>query len=359
MENLNPAKQKEFTKTLQLSAQSLMDLINDLLDITKLESETVELEQIVFNLAELVEEIISIMSVKAKEKGIELYIKYDKKLNESFIGDPLRIRQILMNLISNAVKFTEIGTVSVHIEACKHQKTGLTSVCIDIIDTGIGIAPGKVETIFSKFSQADTSITRKFGGTGLGLSICKTLIDLMGGHISVVSSLGLGSKFSLEIPLLPAEGNMSRKERAFTAGGIDADISIAQQQIRILLVEDYKANILVATATIEECGFRWELAETGKEALDKFKSSKYDLILMDVQMPELDGISATKAIREFEKLHLRTPTPILGITAFSQEKDRDQCIAAGMNDYLSKPFNPQSLKEKMRLLLNSHEGDFI
>ena len=344
---VNADKQKEYLHTMQLSAQSLMQLINDLLDITKLESEQVELEKIPFNLAELTEEIISMMSVRSKEKGLELLVKYNKMLNKNFVGDPLRIRQVLMNLLSNAIKFTEKGTVSVQIEAHANQLNGLTDVCIDVIDTGTGIPNTKIDSIFSKFSQADTSITRKFGGTGLGLSISKTLVLLMGGKISVVSTIGLGSKFTVVIPLLSTSDNQPLKDKKPQKVGISSN----PQQAIILLVEDYKANIMVATATIESCGYQWELAENGNEALEKFTSGQYDLILMDIQLPGMDGITATKAIRALEHKEGKKKTPIIGVTAYSQEGDILRCLESGMDEYISKPYNPEELKEKMHKFL--------
>ena len=352
--NLNAEKRKEFVKTIQLSAQQLMELINDLLDVAKLESHHVELEKIPFNVAELLEEIISVMGVKAREKNLELLVKYAPEMNGTFIGDPLRLRQVLMNLVSNSVKFTERGMVTLQAEPCQNEQTGEWDVCFDVIDTGIGIPASKMETVFSKFSQADTTITRKYGGTGLGLSICKTLVELMRGTIRVVSSEGLGSRFTVQIPFVRSEGApIKLKNRKPTSGVSKKQAALpADQQPLILLVEDYKANVLVATQTIEDCGYRWELAENGEEAIAKAKSSHYDGILMDVQMPKMDGITATRHIRAWEKEQGgKRHVPILGITAYSMDGDRDKCLAAGMDDYLSKPFNPEDLKEKIRALL--------
>ena len=191
-------KQREFIKTIQLSSHSLMGLLNDLLDISKLEGSNVQLEHIPFNLSELAREVIDITSVQAGEKGVTIELLFDPRLSGTFLGDPLRIRQVVMNLVSNAVKFTETGQVLVKMEADWNVKKG---VCIEVIDSGIGIPPHMLDSIFSKFSQADTSITRKFGGTGLGLSICKTLVTLMKGTIEVESTLGEGSTFRVMLPL--------------------------------------------------------------------------------------------------------------------------------------------------------------
>lgn len=245
-----PEKQKEFISTLQLSAQSLMILINDLLDIAKFENGDVKLEHIPFNLAEMIEEIISIMSVKAEEKNIELHINYSPILNTEFIGDPLRLRQILMNLIGNAVKFTNKGNVTIHVECTPVEGSSSIQLIIDVADTGIGIASDKLETIFNKFSQADTFITRKYGGTGLGLSICKTLVALMNGTISVISTPRKGSRFTVTIPLqLGPNGIVGWQESAKSpppnsANTIASVINLSKPLI--LLVEDHKPNVLVA-----------------------------------------------------------------------------------------------------------------
>jgi signal transduction histidine kinase/ActR/RegA family two-component response regulator len=342
LSNITPEKQKEFIKTIQLSSQSLMDLLNDLLDIAKLESEHVELEQVPFNLRELVDDIISIMSVKSREKHIGLFVEYDAGMANNLIGDPLRVRQVVTNLVSNAVKFTERGSVTIRVRPA--PQTG--SVCLDVTDTGIGIAPANIETIFGKFSQADTSITRKFGGTGLGLSICKTLARLMGGAVTVTSTVGEGSTFSFEFPLRSGDTAGVISNAAPTPGTRTAEVTPL-----ILLVEDYHANILVATSIIESCGYRWEHAENGRLAVEKCAQTHYDLVLMDIQMPEMDGITATAAIRRAEREQGKPPVPIIGVTAYSEHKDRDRCLAAGMNGYIAKPFNTEDLKEKMHRII--------
>ena len=348
--NLPPEKQKEFIHTLQLSAQSLMVLINDLLDISKIENDQMQLENIAFNIAEMMEEVISIMSVKAKEKKIDLTIEYDPQLNDNFMGDPLRLRQVVVNLISNAVKFTEKGAVTVHLSGLKSQVPELVDVTIEVIDTGIGIAPDKLETVFSKFSQADTSMTRKYGGTGLGLSISKTLIQLMGGTVHVVSTLGLGSKFTVQIPLKKAKADDTKIVLPKLIP-LETDLHREVKKPRVLLVEDYKGNVIVATAMLTNLGFEWELAENGKEAVEKTKDTIYDLILMDVQMPWMDGLEATRHIRDHEKATGRPPMPIIAMTAYSLAGDRERCINAGMDDYISKPFKPEELRDKSRALL--------
>jgi PAS domain S-box-containing protein len=344
---LTPEKHEELVHTLHVSAQSLMDLINDLLDISKIENDHMEFENIPFNLAELIEEIISIMSVRAKEKLIDLTISYDPKLNTDFIGDPLRLRQVVMNIVSNAVKFTERGTVNVQIDSTDNNENSMMDIGIDVVDTGIGISPEKMELIFGKFSQADSSMTRKYGGTGLGLSISKSLIELMGGSISVISTLGLGSRFTIHIPLKPALPGMYKHKKTL----YEAPKNIDGKHPKILLVEDYKGNVVVATAMLESYGYDWELADNGREAVELVKRNEYDLILMDVQMPQMDGLQATRLIRLIEQEKGRHPVPILAMTAYSMTGDRERCLEAGMNDYISKPFKPEILRDKIRNLL--------
>lgn len=344
-----PAKQREFITTLQLSAQSLMNLINDLLDIAKFESNDVKLEHIPFNLAEMVEEIVSIMSVKAEEKNIELHVNYSPMLNTEFIGDPLRLRQILMNLVGNAVKFTNKGNVTVHVECMVEKESKNIQLKINVSDTGIGISNDKLETIFNKFSQADTSITRKYGGTGLGLSICKTLVTLMNGTISVTSVPRKGSQFTVIIPLQLGPNGIVGWDEA-VPGISPAHAAIIASHLStplILLVEDHKPNVLVAGTLLENLGYRYEVANNGKKALKKLENRHFDVVLMDVQMQEMDGLETTKLIRKKEKKEKLPHQPIIAMTAHALADDRERCLKAGMDDYISKPFSPAELKEKL------------
>lgn len=341
-----PERQKEFLHTLQLSASSLMELINNLLDISKIENESVELESIPFDLKQLLHEIASIINVKAVEKGINLQFEFDPQLEGNFIGDPTRLKQVIMNLVGNSVKFTEHGVVTIKARM-DSTSTHDEVVNIDIIDTGIGISEGKIDGLFNKFSQADSSITRKYGGTGLGLAITKKLIELMNGEINVVSKSGKGSTFTVRIPYRRATFNNSPLA---TAGQFKAMPKTNIQ--RILLAEDSPANILVATSILEILGYEYDTANNGEEALAKFKGNHFDLLLMDVQMPKLDGYSATRLIRQFEASNSNARTPIIGITAHALSEDRDKCIQAGMDDYLSKPFRQEQLEEKINQVLS-------
>ncbi len=340
------AQQTEFIKTLQLSAGSLLNLINDLLDISKIESRSIELEHIPFSIAELLEPVISVMSMRATEKGLNFVFDEMVSSGNTYIGDPTRIRQILLNLCSNAFKFTEHGEVRITLEfQARLDNETHDDVRIRVHDTGIGIAKDKLETIFHKFTQADSSINRKYGGTGLGLAITKTLTEIMGGEITVESREGVGSVFTICLPLMRGD---HVQQSSNTLASKAEQLVINKNSPLILLVEDYPPNILVATTLLELFGYQYEVASDGKEALNKIKSKRYALILMDVQMHGMNGFDATKAIRAHEKELGINPIPIIGMTAHALTGDRERCLAVGMNDYIAKPFNPDDLKNRIQ-----------
>ena len=329
-------KQKECVNVLQNSADGLMDLINDLLDIDKIEAESIELENSPFNIVALLERVISVMSVRAQEKNIELNVHYEAGLYKTFIGDSARIRQIILNLVGNAVKFTESGSVSVFL-ANGGKGNGKKAL------TGIGIPENKISAVFGKFIQADSSITRKYGGTGLGLAISKSLAEQMGGSITVESVAGVGSTFTLHLNL-PVEASESIR-LPYQENIIYLDKQENATHRPILLVEDYEPNILVATIMLKNFGYHYEVARNGKEAMDMFSPEKYSLILLDVEMPFMDGYETTRHIRGFEKAKSSAiRTPIIAMTAHALKGDRDKCIDAGMDDYIPKPFNPHQLQ---------------
>ncbi len=335
-------KQKQYVGVLQTSADGLMVLINDLLDIDKIEAEVIELEHHPFNLTALLERVTSVMSVRAQEKGITLDIRYEAGLYKTFIGDAGRIRQILMNLVGNAVKFTDHGTVSVFLSN-GGKGNGKKHLSISVTDTGIGIPENKISDIFGRFIQADPTITRRYGGTGLGLAISKSLAEQMDGSITVTSEVGKGSTFVLHLSL-PVTGT-ENSPLSFEENTIYLDTHKNSQQLPILLVEDYEPNILVATVMLKNFGYRYEVARNGQEAVDKFSAGKYSLILLDVQMPYMDGFEATRHIRKYERATKNgVPVPIIAMTAHALKGDREKCIAAGMSDYIPKPFNPHQLQ---------------
>jgi len=334
-------KQKQCVSVLQTSADGLMVLINDLLDIDKIESDVIELEHAPFNMTSLLERVISVMSVRAKEKGISLIVKYEAGLYKTFIGDSGRIRQILLNLVGNAVKFTDAGSVSIFL-ANGGGGNGKKNITISVTDTGIGIAQNKMVDIFGKFIQADSSITRRYGGTGLGLAISKSLAEKMGGSITLTSELGVGSTFVLHLSLpveatenapLHHEENIIYLDKQQNSAGLP-----------ILLVEDYEPNILVATIMLDNFGYRYEVARNGQEALKSFAPGKYSLLLLDVQMPIMDGFETARHIRTLEHSRGCAPVPIIAMTAHALKGDREKCISVGMDDYIPKPFNPHQLQ---------------
>ncbi len=337
-------KQKEYVRTLQLSAESLMGLINDLLDISKIESHAIELEEIPFCLTKLTQEVISMMSVRLKERGLTLTTDAEYAKHNMFIGDPSRLRQIISNLCSNAIKFTERGGIHISISSQPSGKVDIDLIKISVKDSGIGIAPDMLDNIFDKFVQADTSISRKYGGTGLGLSITKTLTEIMGGTINVESTPGSGSIFTVSLPLKIDKDNASEASPKVST---TSNIHHPHYPARVLLVEDYPANILVATTFLEQFGYSYDLAKDGMEALKKAQSGNYIAILMDVQMYGMNGFEATRKIREYEKQNGKPHILIIGMTAHAMAGDRERCLACGMDDYVSKPFDHEELRSKL------------
>ena len=334
-------KQKQFVGVLQTSADGLMVLINDLLDVDKIESEVIELESVPFNLTSLLEQVISVMSVRAQEKGIGLNVRYEAGLCKTFLGDCGRIRQILLNLVGNAVKFTDQGSVSVCL-ANVGKENGKQHLTVSVRDTGIGIPDDKISEIFGKFIQADSSITRRYGGTGLGLAISKSLAEQMDGSITVTSEVGVGSTFVLHFSLpvtISENSNRPQQENI-----INLDQQTNAKKLPILLVEDYEPNVLVATIMLDGFGYRYEVAHNGQEAIDKYSPDKYSLILLDVQMPLMDGYEVARHIRGFEQPQGSSHVSIIAMTAHALKGDREKCVAAGMDDYIPKPFNPHQLQ---------------
>ena len=341
-------KQKECVQTLQVSANALLSLINDLLDIAKIESRSIDLEQVEFSVPDMVSEVISMMTIQAEEKHLSLrYANYCACINERlFIGDPMRIRQVLLNLCTNAIKFTEVGSIVIDVTCQPTDQKGIEELVFRVEDTGIGIPPDKLETIFYKFVQADSSINRKYGGTGLGLAITKTLTEYMGGKITATSEMGKGSVFTLSLPLPRQELN-SHATLAQSKKN-DALLTVTATGYHILLVEDTPGNVLVAVSLLEMFGFSYEVAGNGLEAVNLVKSGKhYDAIIMDVQMPVMNGYDSTRNIRAYEQESSLRRTPIIGMTAHALSTYRQDCFDAGMDDYISKPFEAEVLREKL------------
>jgi signal transduction histidine kinase/CheY-like chemotaxis protein len=337
-------KQEKYIQTLATSGESLLMLINDLLDISKIEASGIEIESVPFALDKLLESVVEISSVKASEKHLRIALNIDNIRGKGFRGDPTRLNQILANLCANAVKFSETG--SILIETVLPEQSRNEQLAITVSDTGIGIAPEKLDRIFDKFTQADNSISRKFGGTGLGLAISKTLAELMGGHIQVSSKLGQGSAFTLYVPL--PEAGLETDEPVINSAKADPNMDKG----RVLLVEDHEANVLVARTYLEMFGYEVDLAENGVAAVKKARLNPYRAILMDIQMPEMDGFEATRRIRRKTSENVNGSTPIIGMTAHALDNIREKCLAAGMDEYISKPFVPADLEKKLEQLVS-------
>ncbi len=325
------------------SAQHLLAVINDILDISKIEADRLTLETIHFKFGAVLENLLSLLGHKAQEKQIKLLVDLESEVtSQAFLGDPLRLGQILLNLAGNALKFTNHGSITVRARRLEDGPEGVL-LRIEVADTGIGIAPEDQQRLFTAFEQADGSMTRKYGGTGLGLAITKRLVQLMGGEIGVTSTPGQGSTFWFTVRL----GN-SRDAvlPAPTFNGKSADERLLDEYAgtRILLAEDEPINQEVSRSLLEDAGLVVDLANDGQQALDLAKQNTYALILMDMQMPRLNGIEATMAIRA---LPAYAQTPILAMTANAFDEDRQVCLDAGMNDHLGKPVDPNRLYEAL------------
>ncbi len=326
------ADQRVLAETIERSGRDLLTIINDILDFSKLEAGKLRVETIPFDLPSTIEGIIALLTAKADQKQIRLRAKIDPGVPTRVLGDPGRVRQVLTNLIDNAIKFTDQGFVMVQV--LPGPTLGdVPSVSFMIRDSGIGIPAEKRATIFEKFTQADTSTTRKYGGTGLGLSICRQLTELMGGTIAVESEPGQGSAFTVRIPF---------GQPAPEIANVTNDQPIPSRlRGRVLLAEDYPANQRIARWMLERLGLDVTLAVDGTEVLASLEQDRYDLILMDCQMPEMDGYDATKAIRASSGGY--RGMPIVAMTAAALATDRERCFAVGMNDYIAKPVQPEEL----------------
>lgn len=329
-----------YLNAIKHSAENLKVIINDILDLTAIESGKLKFERIGFNLADLLPALISTFTYQAREKQIELNYSIAPALNRILIGDPVRLNQILINLISNAVKFTNSGAIDV---TCSLQKEsrGTSWVKISVKDTGVGIPKEKLTTIFESFSQADESVTRRYGGTGLGLTIARQLVELQSGSIHVESKEHEGSTFTFVIPY--KDGKTIKSNKAATSR---TPLSIIKHEnTRVLLVEDNDINRMYAQSILKAWNCKIDIAENGLVAVERIRNNDYDVVLMDVQMPVMDGYEATKSIRA---MHAPTnATPIIALTANATKNDIEKCLSSGMNDYLAKPFTPEDLYQKI------------
>jgi CheY-like chemotaxis protein/nitrogen-specific signal transduction histidine kinase len=330
-------QQRESVQTISLSAESLLRIINDILDLSKVEAGKLTIEPVPFDLSDLLESVIDVQMNAASEKDLKLQCELKPGSERHLLGDAARIRQILMNLVSNAIKFTQSGLVDIVAETFEQE--GHLRLRVSVFDTGIGIRPERLPSLFDPFTQADGSTTRLYGGTGLGLAIVKQLAELMGGWAGAHSEPGKGSEFwfvvNVDVAGTPPEHEPLRDQPIVVPTGL-----------RILLVEDNAVNQLVGIRLLEAEKCVVTIAHDGLEAVEKYGEQEFDLILMDVHMPGMDGLEATTAIRHLE-VAMGKRTPIIAMTADAMEREVRRALDAGMDDYLSKPVRGAELREML------------
>lgn len=346
------AELSQFVKNAKDSAESLLDIINSILDFSKIEAGKFELERINFDLISVIDESIVVVSTRAKEKELKIIKLIQKNIPTQLNGDPTRLRQIFINLLSNAIKFTEQGEIKIILRGEK-EKGNQLKLYATVEDSGMGIPHSKMKELFQPFSQLDSSNTRKFGGTGLGLVICKEIVTMMDGEIWVESELGKGSKFHFTsrfgmqesdefvevLPILKVEKQELEVEAEVAKPS--EDIKRGRRRFKLLLAEDNTVNQKVATRILNDAGYNVDPVGNGAEALKAVQNGNYDLVLMDVQMPEMDGFTATQTIRGIQGD--KSKIPIIALTAHALTGDREKCLEIGMNDYITKPINSKEL----------------
>jgi PAS domain S-box-containing protein len=338
-QNPSPEERETYLNAIRHSAENLKVIITDILDLAAIESGKLKFEHIAFNLKDLLPSLVNTFTYQAKEKNLAVNYSIEEKLNKILLGDPVRLNQILINLISNAVKFTHNGSITIQCTEAKEHR-GISWVKIEVTDTGVGIPVEKLHTIFESFSQADASVTRRYGGTGLGLTIVKQLVELQKGRIHVISTEHVGSTFSVVVPY--EIGKVKTITQVAKPAKKINDINTSQ--LNVLLVEDNDINRLYAKSILKNWQCFIDIAENGLVAIEKVKNNFYDVVLMDIQMPVMDGYEATKAIRSMQT---NGKLPIIALTANATQRDVEKCLDAGMNDYLPKPFTPEDLYHKL------------
>lgn len=340
-------EQKEYCDLVEQSAKTLLRIINDILDFSKIEARMMDFEEIPLDLPKLVEGVTKMIAASAREKPIDVVCSLNESIPNGLLGDPTRIQQVLLNYGNNAVKFTEHGSITFDAELLSENKNDLI-IKFSVTDTGKGIAKEKISILFKPFSQADNSTTRKYGGTGLGLLICKQLSELMGGEVGVDSEAGKGSTFWFTVKLKKKTENADEVDKK---PGITSNGTASQKEINILVAEDNAINKVVTRRMLEDEGYILHFVENGIDVLEAVKKIEFDLILMDLHMPGMDGFEATEEIREYEKktgMH----TPIIALTASSLSNDKDKCMQSGMDDFLIKPIQKEKLMKVLGQWVN-------
>jgi PAS domain S-box-containing protein len=348
-------EQLENLHALKYSSEHLLELVNDILDFNKIASGSIDLEETDFSINRILNGLRSIFHHKAKDKNIRFTIKKDNDLPDMLIGDSTRITQILTNLINNAIKFTEEGKVVLDMEL-EEIGPNSSSICFEIKDTGIGIPEDKQEKIFRSFAQANSNTTRKYGGTGLGLAICKKLVELMGGDLWVESTEGKGSTFGFTLTFKNSTVADDHSEEDYSMDSFNMDDVKSLKGIKILVAEDNPLNILVISKFLTKWDVLYEVAENGKIAWDMAENKNYDLILMDLQMPEMSGFDATKNIREGKNTHNRK-LPIYALSASAGVDIKKKIEYYGIDGLLCKPFNPRQLYRTLSQIVHSEKAD--
>jgi signal transduction histidine kinase/CheY-like chemotaxis protein len=344
--------QVEYLNVLKFSAENLMSLINDILDFNKMDEGKVVFEKVDFSLRDLCNNIRSSFDQRAKEKDLEIHINLDPKVPSLVKGDPMRLSQVINNLLSNALKFTSQGSVTLGIKLLEHERSN-SLLHFSITDTGIGIPKEQQQKIFEVFTQASSDTTRKYGGSGLGLAIVKRILELQGASINLESTPGKGSTFSFNMRFDQADVVTSNQHQNFAAD--DADNLEGTQ---VLVVEDNPINVLLIKKILKQWQIDCDIANNGVEAVTAVQNKKYDLVLMDLQMPEMDGYQATETIRSLPEQYFKQ-LPIIALTASALLEEKDRVFAVGMNDFVTKPFKPEELRKKIiyyRTVLENSNG---
>jgi hypothetical protein len=341
-------EQKKFLELIKKSANTLLVIVNDILDLSKIDAGQMTFEEIDFNCRDIVQSSVAAFIPKSNEKGIYLRTKISECIPETINGDPVRLTQIINNILGNAVKFTNIGGIDIAID-CFDKSSKYVMLQLKIQDTGIGIPSHKLKTVFNTFSQASLEITRKYGGTGLGLNITKQLVERQNGSIHVESTLEKGTVFTIKIPYKFAENNQAVLSAETPLS------NILNNKIKVLVAEDHDINRFIIEKILKDWKYEFDFAMNGENAVGLAKQKKYDLILMDIEMPDIDGYKATTLIRESNNLNKNTP--IIAITGHAMNGEREKCLSFGMNEYISKPFKTEELQQLIKKLIVEVDND--